>query len=322
VSHVVFAVVFLAGLCAAAPALAKQYMTPAFLAKTARPLSLVVLPPHAEFIKQQAVMTAGMLKESQALEDEAARALGAQLQTLGYTVRVLTLKDVETTPGLGALLTSLNGRYDEEWGKILRKPREVKKGRYSVGDDVVKICSLLKADGVVMSRVVAVGQTAGRQVLTGILSGGRAVAASYARIGLSVLEGGAGHVEGYFEGYRTCTMRALLNKPADVMSDVVEDAVDKYPRSTDIKLVKGQAEVAEVKADESEKSDDAAISDFEAILKGKTAVAPAPEVPPQEPAPETPPSPPAAPAPPASPAPETPPPAPAPSPAPPEPGGR
>jgi len=113
-------------------------------------------------------------------------------------------------PGLKALVTTLNGRYDEEWSKILRKPREVKKGRYSVGEDVVKVCSLLKVDGLIMSRVVAVGHTGGRQALSIILSG--AAAQSYARIGLAVLEGKTGHVEGYFDGVKTCTMSALLKK--------------------------------------------------------------------------------------------------------------
>src|SRR5437867_11933923 len=85
-------------LCGTAPALARQYMTPAFLAKTPRPMSLAVLPPHADFMKQQAVMTAEMVKAAQALEDEGAAALGAQLPAKGYTVRVLTQKDVEEPP--------------------------------------------------------------------------------------------------------------------------------------------------------------------------------------------------------------------------------
>jgi len=285
----------LACLCGTVPALARQYMTPAFLAKTPRPMSLAVLPPHAEFIKRQAVMTAEMVKEAQALEDEAATALGAQLQAKGYTVRVLTLKDVEETPGLKALVTTLNGRYDEEWSKILRKPRDVKKGRYSVGEDVVKVCSLLKVDGLVVSRVVAVGHTGGRQALTMILSLGQSYAQSYARIGLSVLEGKAGHVEGYFEGVENCTTGSLLNKPAKVMGKAVEDAIDHYPGATEIKIVKNAPQAAETASDDKEKPDDAAISDFEAALKGKeskpSAPAPQPETPPTPAAPETQPSP-------------------------------
>ena len=292
---------FLTCLCGAVPALARQYMTPAFLAKTARPMSLAVLPPHAEFIKQQAVMTADMVKEAQGLEDEGAIALGAQLQAKGYMVRVLTLKDVEDTPGLKALVTGLNARYDEEWSKILRKPREVKKGRYNVGEDVVKICSLLKVDGLVLSRVVAVGHSAGRQVMTALLRG--AAAQDYARIGLSVLEGKTGHVEGYFEGMKRCTMSALLNKQAKVMGDAVENAIDHYPGAAEIKIVKNAPEAAESASDDAEKSDDDAVSDFEAALKGKEAKPPAPEAPPEPPPSEAPPEPTAPP-----PAPETPPP--------------
>jgi hypothetical protein len=317
VARVVLAAVILIGLCGAPPAHAKEYMTPAFLAKTARPMNLAILPPHAEFIKLKAVMTDQMLKEAEALEDEAAAALGAQLQKLGYTVRVVTTKEVQETPGLAALVTSLNGRYDEELGKILRKPRDVRKGRFTVGEDVVKASSLLKVDGLVMSRIVAVVHTGGRQALTMILSLGNAYVQSYARILLGVLDGQSGGVQGYFVGLRNCSTGALLKKPAKVMTDLVEDAIESYPEASFVELADNAPEVAEVKTDAATKADDAAISDFEALLQSK-----APAAPPQAPAsdPESSPEPPA----PTAPVePETPPAAPpAPTPAPPGSGGR
>lgn len=298
-----FSAVLLAFASASAPAYAWHYMTPEFLAKTARPMSLAVLPPHADFIKQQAIMTAELLKEAQALEDEAATALGVQLRSLGYAVRVVTPKEVADTPGLGALLTALDARYDEEWAKILRKKREVKRSRYSAGDDVVKVSSLLNVDGLIMSRVVAVGHTKGSQWLTLVLSAGTDVTDSYARISLGVLEGKTGRVQGYFEGKRSSSLHGMLKKPAHVMNRLVKNAINPYPGSNDVEIVDDASAAGPKEAAKEDKSDEEAISDFETVLKGRSAgVPPAPGVSPAPQAPQA--------------APETTPAVPAPSPAP------
>src|SRR5688572_1558778 len=109
-----------AAFLAAVPAHAREYMTAEFLTKSPRPMVVAVLPPHAEFIKAKAVMTAQMVSEAAALEDEAARAIAVMLESKGYKVRLLTPADFDATQGLRELVTSLNGRYDEEWGKILQ----------------------------------------------------------------------------------------------------------------------------------------------------------------------------------------------------------
>jgi hypothetical protein len=300
----VFVLVFAAALLPATPALAREYMTPEFMTKLSRPMRVAVLPPHAEFIKAKAVMTAQMLKEAGALEDEAGKAIAAMLETKGYTVRLLTPADLDATPEIRGPVSSLNNRYNEEWSKILRKRREVRNGRYGAGEEAVNLSSLLQVDGLVMARIVAVGHTGGRQALTIILSLGQAYAQSYARMGLSVLDGRSGRVEGYFEGYRNCTTGSLVKKPAKVMTDLAENTLDDYLAATEVKTPR-KAPAAVVAKEEAEpESDEAAISDFEAILQQKDAAAAA-AAPPSAPEPEDPP------------APEAPPePAPAPSPAP------
>jgi len=321
-----FVLVLVAAFLAAGPARAREYMTAEFLTKSPRPMTLAVLPPHAEFIKAKAVMTAQMVSEAAALEDEAAKAITVTLESKGYKVRLLTPADFDTTRGLRELVTSLNGRYNEEWGKILQDRREVRYGRYGTGEEAVKLASLLHVDGLVLARVVAVGHTGGRQALTIILSLGNAVAQSYARMGLSVLDGRTGRVEGYFEAMQNCTTGGLVKKPDKVMTDLTEKTLDDYLAATETK--KPKKSQGEVQArDESEPaSDETAISDFEAILNQKgsapaaAAIAPAAQ-PPAEPAEPAAPSEPSAPAAPSAPAPATPsepsaPPSPAPSPAP------
>jgi len=322
---IVVAVTLLAGVVlAGAPALAREYMTAEFLTRSPRPMVVAVLPPHAEFIKAKAVMTAEMVKEAGALEDEAAKAITAMLESKGYKARLVTPADFDATPGLRELVTSLNGRYNEELSKILRDRKEVRYGRYGTGEDAIKLASLLRVDGLVLARIVAVGNTGGRQALTIILSLGQAYAQSYARMGLSVLDGRSGRVEGYFEGMRNCTTGKLVKKPAEIMTDLTEVTLDDYLAASETKKPKkSQGEV--LAKDEAEpKSDEAAISDFEAILQQKgtapaaSSIAPAPQSPvePAKPSEPTVPSEPAAPSAPAAPAAPDAPPAPAPSPSP------
>lgn len=292
------------------PALAREYMTAEFLTKSPRPMTVAVLPPHAEFIKAKAVMTAQMVSEAAALEDEGARAISAMLESKGYKVRLVTPADFETTRGLRELVTSLNGRYNEEWGKILQDKSEVRYGRYATGEEAVKLASLLHVDGLVVARVVAVGHTGGRQALTLILSLGQAYAQSYARMGLGVLDGRTGRVEGYFEGMRNCTTGSLVKKPAKVMTDLAEIVLDDYLAATEVKKPRKSQLEAQAKDDEPEPAaDEGAISDFEAILKQKgtapadaAGIAADPQSPPSaDPAPESPPADPAAPSEPAAP---------------------
>ena len=297
------------GLASVTRAWAKEYLTPGFLDRTTRPMILAALPPHAEFIKQQAVMTAEMVKEAAALEDGANKAIVAVLQEKGYAARVVTMHEIDSTPGLKEVLRRVDARYDEEWSKAMSKPKEARKGRYSIGDDAVAACSLLKVDGLVMSRIVAVGHSGGSQAITMILSLGQAYAQSYARISLSVIEGKAGRVEGHFNGLKYTTTGGLLKKPDKVMADLVSNAIDDYPKASEIKVAKGQKQETSAEEAASSAADDAAIADFEAMLEKKNAgsappaaeaappppdgappaEAPPPQPPPQEKPPESPP---------------------------------
>jgi len=301
---------------AAVPAVAREYMTAEFLTKAPRPMTVAVLPPHAEFIKAKAVMTAEMVSEAAALEDEGARAITAMLESKGYKVRLVTPADFETTRGLRELVTSLNGRYNEEWGKILQDKTEVRYGRYGTGEEAVKLASLLHVDGLVVARVVAVGNTGGRQALTLILSLGGAYAQSYARMGLGVLDGRTGRVEGYFEGMRNCTTGSLVKKPAKVMTDLAENTLNDYLAASEVKKPRKSQLEAQAKDDEPEPApDEAAISDFEAILKQKGSAPTAAGIaaaPPAEPAAPSEPAAPTEPAASSDPTPPTPSPSPAP----------
>ena len=272
--HVAIAVLAL-GL-AAGPVVARSFMTPEFMTKVSRPTRLAILPAQAYITKRQAVMETEMVKEADALEDAAGQSIGALLKERQYEVRVVTPKDFEVLPGLKELVAAVNSLYDEEWSKILHNRHEVRQRRFSVGDQAVQLCSLLKVDGLVVMRIVADVPTGGRRALTMLLSFGQDYEPGVASGALGVLSGGNGRVEGYFTGVTHCGVGSLVKKPDKVMARLVERTLVRYPAAAEVLETSKEVEAAGA-TDESDVSDDAAINDFEAALKQKAAAAtPAP----------------------------------------------
>lgn len=242
---------------------AKGYMTVPFRYRKARPAKIVLLPPHAEFVKNKVIMTEEMVQESEALEVEAANALAAQLKEKGYRVRTLTPMEIRRTPGLQALVKRVNDRYNEEWSKIVRSPRQVKKHRYRVGPDAVKLCALFKADGLAIARVQAIGVSAGKAILSGIGNLGVPSHRSYARLDLSIVGGRDGKVEAYFTDYESTSLKQLTRKPARIMSQVTANTLGRYPGAAEFEQEPTGAESAE--EEEAEDRGDP-IAEFEALL--------------------------------------------------------
>jgi hypothetical protein len=261
-------------LLAPAAALARGYMTSGFRGMKTRPMTVAVLPPHAEFIKSKVVMTDQMVAESAALEREAGVALRTNLEVLGYKVRLLTPQDLEKDARLRTLVVKVNDRFAEEWGKIVYRPKAVKQDRYSCGDDAVRLATLLKVDGLAVARVIAVAETKGKAVLTGFMSLGAPPQRTYGRVDVGILSGRAGRIEGFFTGTEATSLGQLINKPAKVMGQATETALSRYPASTekddmpeDIPLPASE----KTGKNGAPPDDEAAIKDFEVLIKGSAA---------------------------------------------------
>jgi hypothetical protein len=255
-------------------ALAREYLTRGFRARITRPQSVAVLPPHAEFIKAKAVMTDEMVKEAETLEDEAEKAIADGLEKKGYRVRVVSLADLEAAPGLRDLVTSLNNRYDEEWSKVVREPGDVEDGRFTAGEAAAKVAAVLKVDGLVVARVVAVGVTGGKAALTAILSLGNVVAQSYARMDLSVLHGRSGRFEGHLIGLKYTSLGKLIERPAFTMGKLAEKTLHRLPKAGEAEELSDEESAAAAKEAEPPAADEGAIGDFEAILQKRGAAPP------------------------------------------------
>jgi len=251
--------------CAVGAAHAKGYMTAGFQAKRSRPMTLAILPPHAEVIKEKVVMTDDMPQEAAALEREAALALKAGLAAKGYNVRLITPDDLKANPATRTLVKKVQDRYNEEWRKIVYRPKQVRERRYQGGDDVLRLCAMLKVQGLAVSRIQAVGVSKGKATMRYFSSSSQPH--SYARVDMGILEGQKGYVEAYFSGYENTSLGQILKKPALVMGQAAEHALKKYPAAADVR----QVEEAVAQKDADDAADESAIKDFEVLMSGSKA---------------------------------------------------
>jgi hypothetical protein len=249
-------------LLAPAAALARGTMTTGFRAPKARPASLAVLPPRADFIRSKAVVTPGMRDECAALEREAGVAVRTNLEMLGYQVRLLTARDLEGDARLRDLVERVNGRFGEEWKRIVRGPDVVRQGRAAAGDDAVRLAALLDVHGLVLTRVTAVTQ------------GDEKKAQSYGRVDVGVASGQAGRIEAFFTGLEAASFGQLTGRPAKVMARATETAMSRCPSSTEAGAIREEMELpASEKAGRSglPPTDAASLHDFGVLIKGSSA---------------------------------------------------
>jgi hypothetical protein len=283
-----------AALFATAPALAGgDYMTAGFQTLETRPLRLAVLPPQAEFYKAQAVMTNEMLSEAAALEREAAVAIHGNLDRRGYEVRLVTREEIEAIPGGVDLLLRFDNRYNEELGKVFKEPKDVRNGRFGIGEPATELARALKVDGLVASRVVAVGNTGGRAALVAALSLGSAFVQSYSKMFLGIVSGNGGRIEGYFPGYVTNGLKRMVEQPAKAMADLANHTFVQFPSAHQKLKPKKKSLEAEAASPDPAQVGDEIIEKFEAAVGEPPAGdPPAENEPPEKDPPQDPPRPP------------------------------
>jgi hypothetical protein len=249
------------------PADAKGYMTNEFRTALDRPLKLLLLPPQADFIKAKTLVTEEMVAESHALEDAAVTVIMEDLQAKGYEVLYLSPDEIRSNSELGELVSEVEKRYDAEWVKIVRKPKKVRHRRYSIGEPAVTLGAAFDVDGLLISRVQAVGTTTGKQVMAAFFGGSLA---SYARLDLAVIDADEGDVHGYFFFAAQCSLKQLTKKPNVAMKKATLRALETHPDSDEV-LEARKLKKLGVEEEEEEQPSDDIVSEFEALLAAKEA---------------------------------------------------
>ena len=189
-SRVAGAAVALA-LAALTPQVARaQYLHPKITSKQTTIRNIVLLPAKVDIVRDSMKGPEGMGAESEQLS-----ARVSQLIT-----DALTAKNIAALPAPSAAadgdaqqkytVADIQSRYDDLLPKITTKKKDVKQGRFSMGDEVLNLNVDKKADAIVFIRGRGQKLTSGKKAFV-ILVGG---APAYLQLSISIVDAHTGEV--------------------------------------------------------------------------------------------------------------------------------
>lgn len=256
---------FVGVLLIAGAADARWFASAEFAEPDSRPHRLALLPPHAEMMKKKVIMTEHLVQEAQRLEAITIDAMAALLRSRGYEVVVIDQNAINADRKLQELLLKANSRYDEEWARIVRKPKRVRYGYYSAGDEARILAAALHVDGLIFTRIVATGAGGGQKALRMLIGG----FATFTRLDASIVDGDDGVVEAFYFAQTETGYAEITKKAQKTMSKLTAKTFKKYP-DIDAKL-KVRAPTEEEIAAIEEEDEDKLMSELEALLGEETS---------------------------------------------------
>ena len=178
-------------LAAITPQVARaQYLHPKITSKQTTIRNIVLLPAKVDIVRDSMKGPEGMGAESEQLS-----ARVSQLIT-----DALTAKNIAALPAPPAAadgdaqqkytVADIQSRYDDLLPKITRKKKDVKQGRFSMGDEVLNLNVDKKADAIVFIRGRGQKLTSGKKAFV-ILVGG---APAYLQLSISIVDAHTGEV--------------------------------------------------------------------------------------------------------------------------------
>ncbi len=243
---------------------AAEYMTPEFARAEFRPKTMVLIPPRAEVTKRKVTSTEQMIEEGAVLEDATSLVLTEQLGALGYTVRVLTIGEVNTDPELQRMVRNFNERYDADLAQVVKKPKDIRKRRFSFGDEARILAARLEAEAIIVGRISASGATGGQKTMAFLLGG----SSGHAALNLSIVAGDNGDLEGFFT-YVDAGMspEKIALEPVETMAKVSAKALKDFPAIDELAKVKRSwPQNTDRQVPDTAQSDEEVFSDLEALF--------------------------------------------------------
>ncbi|MBI3894818.1 MAG: hypothetical protein HY313_02695 [Acidobacteria bacterium] len=152
---------------------AGEYAHPKLKSKEKTVRSLVVLPVKAEVTKSGVKGAEPMMQESQELTVQLASAIAEALKGEGFDVleNAFSEEAINGNPELQGMLTEFQTRYDTLAPQLYKKPKDVTKGRFSLGDEVTDLKVSDSVEALIILRASAVETTKAKGFLSGGLGG-------------------------------------------------------------------------------------------------------------------------------------------------------
>jgi hypothetical protein len=243
---------------------AAEYMTPEFAKVEFRPKTMVLIPPRAEVTKKKVTSSEQMIEEAAILEEATSLVLREHLGALGYTIRVLTIDEVNTDPKLQLMVRNFNDRYDADLVQVVRKPKDIRKRRFSFGDEARILATYLEAEAIIVARISASGATGGQKTMAFLVGG----SSGHAALNLSIVAGDNGDLEGFFTYIdQGMSPEKIALEPVETMAKVSEKALKDFPAIDEFaKLRKSWPQDTDRQVPDTAQSDEEVFSDLEALF--------------------------------------------------------
>ena len=127
-----------------------QYLHPKVVNKEVSIRNVVILPAKVEIVRQSMKGPEGMAAESDLLSTRVSQLLAEALQAKRIAITTAGLGEAD--PQKKYSLADIQSRYDALLPKISKKNKDVKKGRFSLGDEVLNLNLDKSADAIIFIR--------------------------------------------------------------------------------------------------------------------------------------------------------------------------
>ncbi len=155
------------------PVEAKEYIHPKIKSKEKLIQTVVVLPPVV--VVQKSGMKGGesMLEESEKVTAELARIVSVALKERGMEVLETSFKEaaLQEDPDLGYSLADMQSRYDALAPQLHDKPKDVRKARFTLGEDIGDLYPDALPDAFVFIRSQGMMLTGGKKAFGWLVAG-------------------------------------------------------------------------------------------------------------------------------------------------------
>lgn len=145
-----------------------DFVHPRLKEKEANIRSVVMLPPVVEMSKHGVKGAEGMGKEAEEATTEFASGVSTALTGRGLSVdSPFTEEALKDNSDLRYAVADVQKRFDEIAAQLYKKHKDVRKGRFTLGDSVALLNTKGSADALVIARANGVKQTGAKTFMSG-----------------------------------------------------------------------------------------------------------------------------------------------------------
>jgi hypothetical protein len=167
-----------------------QFLHPRITAKETTVRKVVIMPAKVQIVRQSMKGPEGMAEESELLSERVQKLLSEALATKNVTTMAGPVLSAEGDTQQKYTVADVQSRYDDLLPRIMKKRKDVKQGRFSLGDEVLNLNLDKSVDAIVFVRGEGQKLTKGKTAFN-VLVGG---AAAYLRLTIGIVDARTGDV--------------------------------------------------------------------------------------------------------------------------------